>query len=251
MSKRFLSIVLLVVSLVIVAIPFASAQDSAPTLSIGGEAGGLGSYLVAADGMTLYAFKNDGLGVSNCVDQCAQAWPPYTVESADGLTLGEGLVGEIGTIERADGTLQVTYNQMPLYFWQNDAEVGDATGHNFRTVWTVVAPATVYAQNSADHGIVLVGANGYTLYTFTNDTEANASTCSGGCADNWPPLTVESAEALVTASNLPGVFTTFDRGEGVLQVAYNGQPLYYWVNDAARGDTTGDGVGDVWYVAKP
>jgi len=249
MSKRLLSLVLVVMAVLMTAVVI-SAQDSAPTVGVGGEAGGVGTYLVGSNEMTLYAFKRDGLGVSNCVDQCATVWPPYTVESADGISMADGLVGEVGTIARADGALQVTYNDMPLYFWSNDSEVGDTTGNNFRTTWTVVAPATVYAHSSADHGNVLVGATGWTLYTFTNDA-AGVSNCSGGCASNWPPVTVESAEALVTAINLPGVFSTFDRGDGTLQVAYNGQPLYTFAGDSARGDVTGDGVGSVWYVAKP
>lgn len=249
MVKRLLVVFLVIIAAAMTAAVI-SAQDTSATLNIGGEAGGVGQYLVASNGMTVYAFKRDGLGVSNCADQCAAAWPPYTVESADGLTVADGIWGDIGTITRADGTLQVTYNDMPLYFWANDAEAGDVTGHNFRTVWTVVAPATVYAQNTADHGIILVDAKGMTLYTFTNDT-ANTSNCSGGCLSNWPALTVESAEALVTASNLPGVFSTFDRGDGTLQVAYNGWPLYTFAPDTARGEVNGDGAGDVWFVAKP
>ena len=249
MSKRLLSILLVVLAVLMTAAVI-SAQDSAPTLGIGGEAGGVGTYLVGSNGMTLYAFKRDGLGVSNCADQCATVWPPYTVDSADGLTLADGVPGEVGTIARADGALQVTYNDIPLYFWSNDAAAGDTTGNNFRTNWTIVAPAAVYAQGSADHGTVLVGATGWTLYTFTNDTEG-VSNCTGGCLTNWPAVTVESADALVTAINLPGVFTTFDRGDGVLQVAYNGWPLYTFAGDTARGAITGDGAGDVWFVAKP
>lgn len=250
MFRRLVIVGFLALLLALLLAP-ASAQDTLPaTLNVSGGPGGVGLYLVAQNGMTVYSFKRDGLGVSNCVDNCAAAWPPYTVESADGLTLGEGIPGEIGTITRADGTLQVTYNDMPLYFWQNDAAPGDVNGHNFRTVWLVVPPAHVYAQNTADHGIVLVGANGFTLYTLSTDTP-NTSTCYDQCAVAWPPVTVEDPNALVTAINLPGIFSTFERTDGKIQVAYNGQPLYYWQNDAARGDTTGHLVNDVWFVAKP
>lgn len=250
MLKRILSVGLLFASIMLLVVSL-HAQDTLPnTLNVGGEAGGVGTYLVASNGLTLYAFKRDGLNVSNCVDQCATAWPPYTVESADSVSVADGIWGEVGTIERPDGTLQVTYNEMPLYFWQNDTMPGETKGHNFRTNWTVVAPATVYAQNSAEHGIILVGTNGFTLYTFAND-ETGVSNCVDNCAANWPPLTVETAESLVTAINIPGIFTTFERADGTLQVAYNGMPLYYWVNDVARGDTTGHNVGDVWFVAKP
>jgi predicted lipoprotein with Yx(FWY)xxD motif len=39
--------------------------------------------------------------------------------------------------------------------------------------------------------------------------------------------------------------------DSTFQVTYNGMPLYYWVEDMAPGDATGQGVGDVWWVAKP
>lgn len=247
MTKRIFAIVL-VLAILVSAVPLYAQEEA--TLNVASDPGGLGSYLVAANGMTLYVFKRDALGVSNCVDQCLAAWPPYVVESAEGLTLAEDIPGEIGTIERADGTLQVTYNEMPLYFWQNDMAPGDVSGNNFRTVWTIVPPATVYARSSADHGIILAGANGFALYTFAND-EPGVSNCVDQCAANWPPLTVADAASLVTAINLPGIFSTFERADGSLQVAYNGQPLYYWVNDAARSDVTGHNFRDVWSVAKP
>jgi predicted lipoprotein with Yx(FWY)xxD motif len=250
MNRRFLIAALFVFVLVLLVAPL-SAQDTLPdTVNVGGEAGGLGAYLVAPNGMTLYTLKLDALGASSCVDNCAAAWPPYTVESADSISVGDGIPGTLGTIERADGSLQVTYNDMPLYFWQNDAAPGDATGHNFRTVWQVVAPAAVYAHNTADQGILLVDGNGFTLYTFDND-QPGVSNCTGGCASAWPPVTVTDANALITATNLPGIFSTFVRDDGALHVAYNGRPLYTFANDGARGDTTGEGAGNVWFVAKP
>jgi len=39
-----------------------------------------------------------------------------------------GISGKLGTITRADGTMQVTYNGMPLYFWVHDAKAGDTSG---------------------------------------------------------------------------------------------------------------------------
>ena len=104
----------------------------------------LGAFLVAANGMTLYKYTPDTPGVSNCTGGCAAAWPPYTV-SADvaSTTLGGATTdigGQIGTITRADGTLQVTYNNMPLYFYANDKAVGDTKGQNVGGIWFVVAP---------------------------------------------------------------------------------------------------------------
>ena len=41
------------------------------------------------------------------------------------------------------------------------------------------------------------------------------------------------------------------RDDGREQVTYNGLPLYYFANDKAPGDTKGQGVGGVWFVAAP
>jgi len=252
--KYFGSMVVAALSLALTVLPVvAQSEESLPnTINIGGN-DALGEFLVAENGMTLYVFERDGLGVSNCVEQCATNWPALTVELADDVTIDEAIPGEIGTIERADGAIQVTYNDQPLYFWSNDVEAGDALGHNFRNVWSVVTPATVYIRGNADLGAFLVGEMGMTVYTFAND-EAGVSNCVDQCATNWPPVIVESEEALIAGTNLAGEFGVIERADGdatALQVTYNGQPLYYWVNDAARGDATGNGVGDVWAIVVP
>lgn len=41
---------------------------------------------------------------------------------------------------------------------------------------------------------------------------------------------------------------TITRTDGSTQVTYNGWPLYFWAEDSAPGDTTGQGVNDVWWV---
>lgn len=253
MQKQFklIGIVMVLMVIALMGVGAVAAQDETlpNTLNLGGN-DDLGSFLVGPNGMTLYIFTRDTLGVSNCADNCAVNWPPFTVESADGLTVAEGIPGEVGAIERADGTLQVTYNDQPLYYWPEDAAAGDATGNTLGGVWWIVPPATVYVGGSEDLGPFLVGANGMTVYLFTND-EAVVSNCVDGCAENWPPLTVESEESLVAGVNLPGELSVLERADGSLQVAYNGMPLYYWVQDEARGDTTGEGAGDVWYTIAP
>jgi predicted lipoprotein with Yx(FWY)xxD motif len=225
----------------------ALAQE--PTISLG-TSDELGSYLVGPDGMTLYSFSRDPLNETVCYDRCAENWPPLLVESADEITVAEGIPGTFSTVERTDGTLQVAYNGIPLYYWARDEAVGDTTGHRVGRVWWVVPPATVYAQPIPELGSTLVGPNGMTLYMFTND-EPGVSNCYDQCAENWPPLTVESADDVVAGVNLLGELGTTERTDGTLQVTYNGWPLYYWKDDAAIGDATGEGVGDVWYTIAP
>lgn len=100
----------------------------------------LGQILVDSRGFTLYTFTNDtaNSGESACVDACVNAWPPLTVE-------GEGaydaaIAAGFGTITRPEGTTQVTYNGMPLYFFASDAAPGDTTGHEVGGVWFVATP---------------------------------------------------------------------------------------------------------------
>ena len=52
-------------------------------------------------------------------------------------------------------------------------------------------------------------------------------------------------------SSLSGTFGTLARTDGTTQVTYDGRPLYFYVGDSAAGDVTGDGLGEVWHVARP
>lgn len=106
--------------------------------------------------------------------------------------------------------------------------------------------AATVATASTNLGTVLVDGSGMTLYMYTQDTQgAGASTCEGECLAAWPALVgTPSAGTGVEASRL-GSFT---RTDGTTQVSYNGWPLYFWVQDNAPGDTTGQGVDGVWYV---
>ena len=90
----------------------------------------LGSYLASTQGMTLYTYSKDTTGVSNCTGTCATNWPPYTLAADDTLALGPGIAGKLTTLVRADGSIQVEYNGMPLYYWKNDKKPGDTTGQN-------------------------------------------------------------------------------------------------------------------------
>ncbi len=100
----------------------------------------LGSFLAAANGMTLYTYANDAAGVSNCSGTCATIWPPFTVSSAANLVADPNMSGTLGTITRTDGGIQVTYNGLPLYFYQKDSKPGDVTGQGVGGVWAVAKP---------------------------------------------------------------------------------------------------------------
>jgi predicted lipoprotein with Yx(FWY)xxD motif len=240
---------LVMVLLALLVVSPALAQSSTPTISLG-DTKDFGKILVGKDGMTLYLFTADSFGSSVCNDQCAKAWPALTVDSADKLSVADGIPGKFDTFKRKDNTLQVTYNGMPLYYWFKDKAAGDTTGNRITRNWWVVPPATAYMQRLDKVGTVLVGPTGMTLYTFTKDTPGT-STCTGDCATAWPPLTVKAATDVVPGLNLQGKFDTLTRDDKSLQVTYNGMPLYYFSKDKAIGDAMGEGVGKVWASVVP
>ena len=107
--------------------------------------------------------------------------------------------------------------------------------------------ATVQVRDHPDLGEVLVGPDGLTLYMFDQDEQgAGASSCTGGCADAWPPLTVDG-EAMA-GEGVGAALSTFERGDGSMQVAANGWPLYHYASDTEPGDATGQAANDVWWV---
>jgi LPXTG-motif cell wall-anchored protein len=111
----------------------------------------LGTFLTDEKGMTLYLFKKDALNNSVCYDACAKAWPPFTDPGY--LTLPSGVGGTLGTIVRKDGTKQVTYNGVPLYYYAPDKSPGDVKGQGVGNVWFVVAAQPAVSKLPATGGI--------------------------------------------------------------------------------------------------
>jgi predicted lipoprotein with Yx(FWY)xxD motif len=212
--------------------------------------GDFGDILTDSSGMTLYIFDRDTEGTSNCSGGCLNAWPPLIVDETP--TVGNGVTADIGTITLADGTKQATINGFPAYYFQSDTSVGDTAGNGVGNNWWVFnadgtpqRPAKVSLYADPDMGDILSDSNGMTLYIFDRDTEG-VSNCSGGCLSNWPPLLAEYG--VVAVGDIAATVGTIDRGDGTMQVTINGFPAYYWKGDAAEGDTTGNGVGGVWWV---
>ena len=109
--------------------------------------------------------------------------------------------------------------------------------------------AVVNASQNATLGSFLVDSMGMTLYIYTKDTP-NTSVCYGGCATAWPPLLTNGAPIAGTGVTASMLGTT-TRTDGTVQATYNGWPLYYFAKDKVAGDTTGEGVGSVWYIMTP
>lgn len=240
----------------VAALPVA-AQDEGPVLNA--QTDDLGTYLVDGAGLTLYFFTRDVFaGQTVCYGGCAEAWPPLLVGEGQVATTGEGVDGVIASTARTDGTFQVTYDGRPLYHWKDDAAPGDVLGQGVGDVWFVAMtdgsmptnpPGITLATATSDLGTFLTGKDGLTLYYFTKDTAPGVSVCEGDCATAWPPLTVAPGSWPAAGEGVTGVVGVAARDDGSWQVTHDGRPLYYWQDDKAAGDTTGQGVGDVWYVA--
>lgn len=113
-----------------------------------------------------------------------------------------------------------------------------------------LAACSTYATGPAAPAMMsdgmLTGSNGMTLYTFDRDAAGSGkSVCNDACAKNWPPLMAKSGDMG------RGDYSVITRDDGGKQWAYKGKPLYYWIKDQKPGDKTGDGVNNVWRIAKP
>jgi predicted lipoprotein with Yx(FWY)xxD motif len=96
-------------------------------------------------------------------------------------------------------------------------------------------------------GTVYATTGGMTVYEFKKDNpHTQRSACYAGCAKLWPP--VAAPAGFVPAA--PWGVTTRHHG-GMRQLTYDGYPLYTWIKDAKPGDVTGQGVKDLWRVARP
>jgi predicted lipoprotein with Yx(FWY)xxD motif len=121
--------------------PAAGAGSSAATVDV--HTGNGKSFLTDSAGRALYLWTPDTKTKSMCSGACASAWPPLTVKGAP--TAGTGATAnDLGTINRSDGTKQVTYAGHPLYYFAGDKAAGQTNGegsNGFGAPWYLVAPA--------------------------------------------------------------------------------------------------------------
>ncbi|MGH3311185.1 MAG: COG4315 family predicted lipoprotein [Streptomyces sp.] len=112
------------------------------------------------------------------------------------------------------------------------------------------ARAKTVSVRSGELGKFLAGGEeGKTLYLFVKD-KTSKSTCSGSCAEAWPPMTVKD-KPVAGSGVQKGLLGTTTGGDGGKQVTYQGHPLYYYQPDQKAGETKGqdlDQFGAKWYV---
>lgn len=219
-----------------------------------------GAVLTDSAGKTLYFFASDVAGTPNCTGACETTWPPYY--SANASTDLNVKISEVSTVVRAGGKKQSTYKGYPLYYFKDDAEAGQIKGDGVAGIWFVAKPdysimmanAQLIGANGTQYTktytegvgktVYLTDATGRTLYAFSPDKN-NKNTFTTDLAKNgiWPVY--EAAEL----KGLPSVitkdlFSVIDVTTiGKKQLTYKGWPLYYFAQDAIRGDNKGVSMG--------
>jgi predicted lipoprotein with Yx(FWY)xxD motif len=132
-----------------------------------------------------------------------------------------------------------------------EAPATEAPAETATAAVPVTGAASVEVSESADFGPILVDSAGMSLYLFTKDTQdSGTSTCTGDCLAKWPALLTDG-DPVAGEGVDETLLGTITRDDGTTQVTYNGWPLYYYAEDTAAGDTTGQGVGDVWFLVTP
>ncbi|MGC5017632.1 COG4315 family predicted lipoprotein [Micromonospora sp. DT47] len=126
----------------------APAADQAPPPAdvrltdqlVGKKVARMGNVVIDQDGWILYRFDKDSADPpsSNCVDKCAQVWPPALT---DGNPQLQGVSDDkIGTVTRQDGTRQITIGGWPVYRYIGDKKPGQWKGQGVGGTWFVVDP---------------------------------------------------------------------------------------------------------------
>jgi predicted lipoprotein with Yx(FWY)xxD motif len=208
---------------------------------------------------TLYTLSFDLRNKTTCTGVCAAIWPPL-------LTSGRAKTGPgvsqraIGTLRRPDGTFQVTYHGHPVYMFAFDLGAGAAPGLTNGEylidaaafgVWYTVTPrgtpdpgTTPVGSETAGTASILAITEGLTharatLYAFSTDTPT-MSTCTGTCAQLWPPVLTTRVVKAGPGVN-QAMLGTLRRADGTMQVSYNGHPLYFFALGLNSG-TSGAGA---------
>ncbi len=84
--------------------------------------------LATSDGLTLYVSDQEKGEVLCASSECEAIWIPLTVTSGQQPSAPDELSGELGTVQRPDGSSQVALDGQPLYTFSFDNDAGDANG---------------------------------------------------------------------------------------------------------------------------
>jgi predicted lipoprotein with Yx(FWY)xxD motif len=246
----------------------AAQTDAASKLSVT-TAGELGQIVVDGKGMSIYRFDNDTgkPSKSNCLADCAVAWPPVKVTGDPAAIPVEGIdKALLGSVDREDGTKQLTIAGWPQYNYAKDTKPGDVLGQGVGGKWFATTPAGKKAANAAAAaksvalvvmkvgklGPIVTNRDGMTLYRFDKDVAKpeSKSNCDGDCAAKWPPLLVPDGATFQLTGVDQSMVGTVTRTDGTKQVTVGKWPVYTFSGDTKPCDINGQGLGGVWFALK-
>jgi predicted lipoprotein with Yx(FWY)xxD motif len=135
--------------------------NNAKTVMLKTRTTSLGKVVTNASGFTLYWYAPDTSTSSKCTGSCAAAWPP--VDGNPQAAMGVSLPGALGTITRAGGVMQATYQGHPLYLYASDSAPGMTTGNGAGGAWHVmlVSGASGGSMSSPTQSSSGSGGGGY------------------------------------------------------------------------------------------
>jgi predicted lipoprotein with Yx(FWY)xxD motif len=139
MEKLLVSVVLGVLALAATACGGASGGGASGSTNPGTatmvsvqHVDGVGNVLVDSKGHALYSPDQEAGGKVRCTGSCTSIWVPLTLSASGKPTGTSDVSGKLGTIDRPDGSAQVTYQGKPLYTFVEDTNAGAVTGNGFQ-----------------------------------------------------------------------------------------------------------------------
>jgi predicted lipoprotein with Yx(FWY)xxD motif len=125
------------------ALALACARDAsprAPGLEV--RSSPYGDYIADDAGRTFYSFSGDAANQPACLENCATVWVPVLVGETPATTSSRIDRAKLGTIRRPDGSRQLSYAGLPLYY-SSSGKPGDTWGHyamSFGGYFALVGP---------------------------------------------------------------------------------------------------------------
>jgi predicted lipoprotein with Yx(FWY)xxD motif len=133
------------------------------------DVSGVGDVLVDAKGNALYMAEQEADGMVLCTNGCTAFWKPLTVTGSTSPIGASSVDGSLGTVERPDGSHQITFDGAPLYRFTGDSGPGNVSGDGFADSfdgrqfnWHVARPGgATEAPRTPSGGTGSYGGSGY------------------------------------------------------------------------------------------
>lgn len=173
------------------------------------KAGDLNPVVLDGAGFTLYRFDKDTTNppASNCNGMCAMTWPPELVQPGSKVFLDGVPKSAVGVIRRADGTLQLTIGNSPIYRFSGDTNPGQTNGEGVGGTWFGVTPtggkalppgglSTSSGSSSTTTTTAPSGDTIVTLFDAPNFADEGSQQLSGstGCENVFRPNVAQSLQ---------------------------------------------------------